>query len=105
MPLLKKWQEIVRQTNLDQGVVVRRATRQLIEIMRMVGNDEHIKNPGEFLARMAALGSSIGQAEALSKKNTDILENNQKPTSDERRWESVEEQQKRGNDFRMNRGV
>lgn len=76
MPLLKKWQEIVRQIHIDEGVVLREAISQHIEIMRMIGNDEHMKNPGEFLALMAALGSTIGKAEALSKKTNDILENN-----------------------------
>lgn len=78
MPLLKKWQEIVRQTHIDEGVVLREAIRLHIEIMRMIGNDGHIKRPGEFLALMAALGSTIGNAHALSKKSNDILENNGK---------------------------
>jgi len=78
MPLLKKWQEIVRQTHIDEGVVLREAIKLHIKIMRMIGNDEHIDKPGKFLALMAALGSTIGKAEALSKKSNDILENNSK---------------------------
>lgn len=98
MPLLKKWQEIVRQTHIDEGVVLREAISQHIEIMRMVGNDQHIKQPGEFLARMAALGSTIGKAEALSKKCNDILENNSKtPTS-------IIREKERANRYRIKKG-
>jgi len=97
MPPLKKWQEIVRQTHIDEGVVLREAIKEHIKIMRMIGNDEHMKKPGEFLALMAALGSTIGQAEALARKSNDILENNSKPTPDEGRQALMEHLEDLGN--------
>lgn len=95
MPLLKKWQEIVRQTHIDEGVVLREAIKLHIRIMRMIGNDEHMKKPGEFLAHMAALGTTIGKAEALSKKTNDILENNSKVAT------SIVREKERANAYRI----
>lgn len=97
MPLLKKWQEIVRTTHIDEGIVLRRAIKQHIKIMGMIGKQEHIQNPGKYLEEMTKLGNFLSNAHALSIKCHDILENNSKPTPDEERWAFVEEVQERAN--------
>lgn len=101
MPLLKKWQEIVRQTHIDEGVALRAAKKHLRKILRKFGNGEYDRNWGEFLEDMAILGDHLSNAHTLSKKCNDILENNHKPTSDEERWDFVKAEQERGNEYRI----
>jgi|GEM_PF-3385271 len=78
----KTWEAIVRDLCVEEGMILVRVVKLHTKIVRQIGTGEHIKDPEEFLANIAALGHAIGKVEALSQASSHILENNNRTAAD-----------------------